>query len=268
MKTYLVLLSSLMAASLSLADNSQEPSPEIDVEVRFIDICQTTSDSPGLSWQLDESWAKSTASNLDSSDMTYVLSVLERSGSANLLSAPRIRTQSGTNATIKVVTEYRYATDVDIRRVSMTNGEDIVRGVAVVPGNFETRDVGITLNVTPVFDTKRNMIDLNLMAEVVSEPIWKEYTATYEGADGTKQTVAIPQPFFHTRHINQSLSLYNNTTVVIGGMITTGKTRVEDRVPILGAIPWFGRLFRSSHEINEKRNLLITITARTVDDAP
>jgi type II secretory pathway component HofQ len=34
------------------------------------------------------------------------------------------------------------------------------------------------------------------------------------------------------------------------------------------AIPWVGRLFRSSREITENRNLVITVTARTVGDHP
>ena len=40
---------------------------------------------------------------------------------------------------------------------------------------------------------------------------------------------------------------------------------VNDKVPILGDIPLLGRLFRSSYEHSEKRNLLIFVTARLVD---
>lgn len=254
-------MSYLVAASIASA-----ATPEIEVHVSFIEIHETTSDAPSLSWQLDESLAESATCNIESQDMAQVISILEQSSNADLLSAPRIRTQSGTNATIKVVTEYQYPTDVDIRRVSVTNGADIVHGIAIVPSGFQTRDVGITLNVKPVFDAQRNMIDLNLMAEVVSEPSWKAYTATYDGIDGTRQTVEIPQPFFPTRHISQTLSLHNNATVVLGGMITTGMETVDDRVPILGSIPWLGRLFRSRHEVHVKRHLLITITAGTVTD--
>ena len=50
-------------------------------------------------------------------------------------------------------------------------------------------------------------------------------------------------------------------------MITTGTKRVEDRIPVLGAIPWVGRLFRSSKELSEKRYLLIVVTARTAGES-
>ena len=256
MKTLLVLLSSLIVANLATAVE-----PLIEVEVRFIEICETMPEPTKLSWQLDGS-----GQSLVASDMSNLLSSVEQSGSVDLLSSPRVTTQSGSNAIIKVVSECIYPTEVDIRHVSVTNGEKIVRSVELIPRNFVTRDVGITLNVTPAFRAEENMIDLQLMAEVVSEPIWKDYIVKYEGADGSKQEFPFTQPFFHTRQISPSLSLHNDTTVVMGGMITTKKARVEDRVPILGSIPWFGRLFRSSRELNEKRNLFITITARTVGD--
>ena len=40
---------------------------------------------------------------------------------------------------------------------------------------------------------------------------------------------------------------------------------LEDRIPFLGDLPLIGRLFRSSYEKSEKRNLLIFVTARLVD---
>ncbi len=255
MKTRHLVLSVLMATRLVSAGT-----PEIDIEVRFIEIGETAPAPAGMSWQLDDSGI----SPLVAGNVTNWLSVLTHSGTADLLSAPRVRTKSGTNATIKVVTEYRYPTGVEVQSVSVTNGTSITRGIAIVPSNFQTRDVGVTLSVTPIFDAKQDMIHLNLMAEVVTEPTWKEFTATYEGTDGTQKTVSIPQPFFHTRQVTPRISLHNGSTVVMGGLITTGTKRIEDRIPVLGAIPWLGRLFRSSKEIAEKRHLLIVVTAKTV----
>ena len=53
----------------------------------------------------------------------------------------------------------------------------------------------------------------------------------------------------------------------MGGMITESRVEVDDKVPVLGDIPLVGRLFRSSYEQSEKRNLLIFVTARLVDPA-
>jgi general secretion pathway protein D len=59
--------------------------------------------------------------------------------------------------------------------------------------------------------------------------------------------------------------IYNGATVVMGGMISEERIEVDDRVPFLGDIPIIGRLFRSTFENSEKRNLLIFVTARLVD---
>jgi hypothetical protein len=39
-----------------------------------------------------------------------------------------------------------------------------------------------------------------------------------------------------------------------------------DSVPFLGAIPLIGRLFRSEYEVEEEVNLIITVSAKTVED--
>jgi general secretion pathway protein D len=75
------------------------------------------------------------------------------------------------------------------------------------------------------------------------------------------------QPFFFTRSINTTISIYNGATVVMGGMISETRSTVDDRIPVLGSMPLVGRFFRSTYESSDKRNLLIFVTARLVDPA-
>jgi general secretion pathway protein D len=75
------------------------------------------------------------------------------------------------------------------------------------------------------------------------------------------------QPFFHTRSVSTSISIYNGATVVMGGMINEVRKTVDDKIPLLGDIPLVGRFFQSRHEVSDKRNLLIFVTARLVDPA-
>ena len=79
--------------------------------------------------------------------------------------------------------------------------------------------------------------------------------------------IAMRQPLFKVRSINTKVTIYNGATVVMGGMITEARSEVEDKIPFLGEIPLIGRLFRSTYEASEKRNLLIFVTARMVDPA-
>ncbi len=260
MKYSVILIGLLVAAQMIAA------SPDIEIEVRFIEIRQTLSGDPNDAWQLDAHWEKASSRIFESEDMTDLPSAFRGADSVDLLSAPKIRTKSGTNATIKVVTEYIYPTKFEIRHVSKTNNTDIISGVAIVPDAYHTRDVGITLSVTPVLNEHDNTIALNVLGEIVSEPSWKEYAIPYEGVDGVQKSAPIQFPSFHTRQLNTNLLLYNNSTVTMGGIINTGTKQIVDRIPILGSIPWLGRPFRSHREVQENTHLLITVTARTVDD--
>ena len=74
-------------------------------------------------------------------------------------------------------------------------------------------------------------------------------------------------PFFHTRTVTTTISIYNGATVMMGGMITEQREDFKDKIPFLGDIPLIGRLFRSNVEKSIKNNLLVFVTARQVDPA-
>ena len=73
------------------------------------------------------------------------------------------------------------------------------------------------------------------------------------------------QPFFHTRSINSNVTMYPGSTIVMGGLITEHRKAMDDKIPVLGDIPFIGRLFRSHSEMSSKRNLLIFVTTRLLD---
>ncbi len=214
---------------------------------------------------------------LTNPEMSVILHALQQRGHTDLLSAPKITTQSGQAATIKVVTEYIYPTEFETEGISGNNNNNVgnqsaqggVVGAVVTPGSFETREVGVILEVMPEVSPEGQMINLSLSPEVVSEPTWKNYGSSYTSYDpngnAVTQELNMEQPFFHTRHLQTNLLIYNGATVVMGGMITEVRQDVDDKIPILGDIPILGRLFRSRYESSEKRNLLIFVTARLVD---
>ncbi len=209
------------------------------------------------------------ASVLTNPELQFVLHALQQRGSTDLLSAPKVTTQSGLEATLKVVTEYIYPTSFEIvQQQSQGNSAIVQNSIPVAePSNFETREVGVILSVLPEVSTEGQMINLTMSPEVVSDPEWFNYGTTYTDTEGNEQQIYMPQPFFHNRSIQTSISVYNGATVVMGGLIAEKRTTVEDQIPFLGDIPLIGRLFRSSVEDSQKRNLLIFVTARLVDPA-
>jgi general secretion pathway protein D len=208
----------------------------------------------------------SIASVLTNPELQFVLHMLEQTGHADLLSAPKVTTQAGEEATIKVVTEYIYPTEFEVTPIVIAfEGAAIPVGGVVEPGSFETREVGVILSVLPDVSPEGSMINLVMTPEVVSEPIWKDYGVSFTDPDGNTISLPMEQPFFHTRMVSTSVSIYNGATIAMGGMINEWREDADDKVPFFGNIPFIGRLFQSKYEKSEKRNLLIFVTARLVD---
>ena len=210
---------------------------------------------------------------LTNPELELALHALQQSGHADLLSAPKVTTKSGSEASIKVVTEYIYPTSYDIQPGTQAQNNGVLGnavaapvGPIVTPQDFQTREVGVILTVMPEVSPEGQMINLTMTPEVVSEPDWHDYGYDVQVGNAT-QHIPLNQPFFHTRTVSTSIQIYNNATVVMGGMITEKRTDANDKIPFLGDVPLVGRLFRSKYDSSEKRNLLIFVTARLVDPA-
>jgi len=229
---------------------------------------------------------------LGNADLSMILHMLSQRSDTDLLSAPKVVTKSGQEATIKVVTIYRYPQDYDVTIQSTSSSSSTsVTGSGsggdgkilpmVEPQNFETQEVGVILTVTPELSAEGNFINLKLNPKIVSEPTWKDYgmkvpmssvmSSTAQAmalASGNEDmqwfTVPMEQPFFKERSIDTVVTLYNGATVVMGGLITEERKSMEDKIPFLGDIPFIGRIFRSRSEWSNKRNLLLFVTARLV----
>jgi type II secretory pathway component GspD/PulD (secretin) len=141
---------------------------------------------------------------------------LWKDGRAELLSAPKILTQSGQQATIKGVTEYIYPTEFTVAHDGGTNASAVV-GAVVVPGSFETREVGAILEVMPEISCGGGMINLTLSPELVLEPTWQEYGAPYTDSNGNQQEAHMPQPFFKTFQLRTNMLLASGHRVLISG---------------------------------------------------
>lgn len=230
-------------------------------------------------------------------DMTMILHMLAQRTDTDMLSSPKVLARPGQEALIRVVTEWIYPTEFDITEleeadINNDNGGwgGVIGGsapqiqappvkFAVEPQSFEKQEVGVSLQVVPEVSQEGQMINLLVNPKVV------EYLGDFEygmqvpyiqygmtAGQVTSATVeyyqvSMPQPKFHFREISTYLSVYNGSTVVMGGLITEKRNSFEDKVPFLGDLPFVGFLFRSRGEYSEKRNLLIFLTARLVDPA-
>lgn len=162
------------------------------------------------------------------------------------------------------------------------------------PQDFVTRQLGVNLVVEPVVGPDGYTIDLKLSPEVVDFDGFVNYgspilspanlsiagqaiatvlnplalTANANNVTGQLLTEnVINQPIFSVRKVTTDVSIWDGQTVALGGLIREDVQKVNDKVPVLGDIPYAGALFRSEVDQKIKQNLIVFVTARLMDAA-
>ena len=213
-----------------------------------------------------------------------VMRALNQKKGVDLLSSPRVTCKSGQEAEIEIVREFKYPTEYNPPQVPNVgggggSGTTIVMMVVTptTPTAFDVKQVGVRLHVNPTVGADGSTIDLQLEPQVVEfegfinygSPIYGT-TPAFFGAAASSQLLTpnvINQPIFSSRKVRTSVSVWDGQTVMLGGLMREDVQKVEDKTPFLGDIPLVGRLFRSSVDQHQKRNLVIFVTARLINPA-
>lgn len=209
-------------------------------------------------------------------DVSVMLRALSQKSGSDLLSAPKIMVLSGDQAKITVAQEMRYPQAYSNIEPEVGTGSSVTSGgggsagvviAAGTPQDFTMRNVGVELTVTPRVEEDNYSITLDLNPKVTEFDGFVEYGGP-SVAISSGRTVTVPsgfyQPIFSVREINTRVTIWDGSTVVMGGLTREEVKVVSDKVPVLGSIPFLGKLFQSKGESTQKRNLLIFVTANLV----
>jgi len=232
-----------------------------------------------------------------------VMRGLSQKKGVDLMSAPSVTTKSGTRATMEVTREFIYPTEFDPPQLPQGGGGNVTLGggggtqiaTPTTPTAFEMRRTGVILEAEPTVGADGNTIELTLAPEVTEfdgfinygSPILSPSSSSFQavtrtigaGATAITETSYVPlaqserlitpntinQPVFSVRKVSTGVSIWDGQTVALGGLIREDVQDVEDKIPVLGDLPFIGRLFRSESENHSKRNLMIFVTAHLID---
>lgn len=179
------------------------------------------------------------------SEFGAVLSLYESQNNVRLVSNPTVVTLNNIEASINIGEEY----PIPNYTYNQEQGSFEISG-------FTYKPIGINLKVTPQINNA-GFIKMNILPEVSS----RAGEVSFGGASGA----AIP--IIATRKAVTQVSLKNGHTLGIGGLIENQKSKGNSKVPVIGEIPVLGSLFKSKSEAIKTRNLVIFITAKTLDNA-
>jgi general secretion pathway protein D len=218
-----------------------------------------------------------------------MMRALSQKKGVDLMTAPSIVVRGGQRSKIEVIREFPYPTEFDPPQIPQTfgGGGSLFGGAGggtgasfpvtpTTPSSFTFRNTGVTMEVEATVGEDGYTIDLNLAPEVVEFEGFINYGSPIQttgiNALGQNEPVVLTdnkilQPVFATRKLATQVLIWDRQTVGIGGLIREDVQSVEDRVPIISAIPIIGRLFKTKNEEHFKKNLMIYVTAQLIDPA-
>ena len=143
----------------------------------------------------------------------------------------------------------------------------ISAGTSAITFTTQQIETGPVLDVVPYVLSDGYTINLTLIPSLVD---FNNYATppTIASVTAGLNVVQLPVvlPVFTVRQVVTTVNIWDNQTVVIGGLISSSTTSTKDKVPFLGDLPYLGRLFRHSSDSNSKQELLIFITPKVLND--
>lgn len=169
---------------------------------------------------------------VDGSLLDIKLTALEKEGHGELISSPSLFTANQQTASIESGEEIPY------QEVSRSGATSVAFKKAV-----------LSLKVTPqVLPGHKVLLQLQV------------------NQDRPSNRIVLGVPAISTRQMSTHILVKNGETVVLGGIYESNKEQGQQRLPFLGRIPLLGVLFQDTKKIEAKRELLIFVTPRIIDD--
>ncbi|MBV1911942.1 MAG: type II secretion system secretin GspD [Kangiellaceae bacterium] len=166
----------------------------------------------------------------DGDSWAGLLKILSTDTESNVLSTPSLTTLDNEEATISIGQE-----------IPVITGSQLGSGNANPFQSVNRLDVGIKLKITPQIN-EGDAVVLTIEQEV-------------SGIAGATAVDVIT----NKRQINTTVLVNSGQTIVLGGLIDNDVQESEQKIPILGDIPWLGRLFSSTGTSKRKTNLMVFI---------
>ena len=252
-----------------LIQDLDQPISNINIAIRFIESQVDTSKGFGVDWSktpihvgetttdttnfLPISFNNINIGTLSPTQLVSALRIMQARGNSKLLSSPQVTTMDNHQAETEVVTTVYIEGMSNQSNSRQTGTSPLLPNTNSGIYNLNTvqeKDIGIKLQVTPRLN-EGNRITLVVNATV--EALLSAAEVSTDKPRSTKRTV------------RTQVTVDNGSTVIIGGLIAENVIENLKFVPILSAIPIFGKLFQNTSTEIEQRELLIFITPNVVN---
>ena len=174
-----------------------------------------------------------------------VINALSSQGTVNVLSQPRLMLVSGQTRVISSGVIQNYVQS--IQTLALGSLSSSTETYPIIGQVFS----GIGIAFTPTINIKKNTIRVTI--NFIDNNI-NQYQNFSVGGN------TFSEPEVSAQSLTDTVVIPNKKTMVIGGILSTNKSKSNYGVPILSNIPLIGNLFKSVNYSKTKNDLIIMIT--------
>lgn len=242
---------------LAWVEQMDLPIGQVELAAHIVTINENSLKALGVKWQLAEattpagsgkltglsaSVPASTATSRLGFNIGHIsgrllaleLSALEQQQQLEIIASPRLLASHMQPASIKQGSEIPYQVSSGESGATSIEFKEAVLGMEVTPTVLQKDRIRLKLRISQ-----------NMPGQVIKQ--------------GEGETLAIDK-----QEIETIVEVKSGETLALGGIFQRKNSISADRVPLLGDIPWLGRLFRHEGKDNQRRELVVFITPRLV----
>ena len=211
-----------------------------------------------------------------------LITAVSQKNSANVLANPSIILKRGQKGVIEVSQEFKYVKEYSDPQSSIRTlpaGLNTIPGPETVIGSFPSQisdpvPIGVKMGVKPDVTGDNSRVLLELEPSFVDfegfinygTQIYSAFAASTYGVQALILTNNINQPVFIRRDLTlPAVEVSDGYTLLLGGLLREDIQKIDEKVPLIGDIPIFGRAFQGKTEQAIKKNTLIFVTPRILD---
>lgn len=170
-----------------------------------------------------------------------IVQALQSESTVNIVSQPKFTVMNGSVAKFQVGGSVPVV-EADVESDAQVDGDTAIRR------SIKYVDTGVILNVTPRVN-ESGMVELQIEQEITDVGVTNDIG-----------------PTFTTRKLTTTAVVPHGRTIVLGGFIESRTNDTVSKIPFLGDLPVVGPLFQSVDNVEDRTEIILTLTPRVMSD--
>lgn len=253
---------------------------QVLLEVRILEVTFTEGQQQGIDWskfqlslsgQAGASISRGTEGTGRGSDlytagfnfsMEGLLDFLKKQGEVEILSSPKVMTLNNQPALINVGDQINYQ-----YQTGQLDAVGIGTPSASTTYSLGSVFVGLSLSIIPeVTENGHIILRINPVDSRIINEDDEDIDDTDEADETASSDVRSIPPDMKVKQLTSIVKVKDGSKVLVGGLVQKDQFTIDNKVPILGDIPYLGRLFHSTTTQKTKKEFFVVVVPTIIKE--